>query len=233
MDTLPSSLDTAIQQAAAATNAAIAAGNTRLQIEWLFPELKPMPIAQKYLAQPLELGPQVKVFFSDTGAAALARRDWGETPYGVYGMEELVEPVQPEDSAFVLVAPTPVEVELAENICQQAGDRPFIMLNPQLQDVAVVGIGYAGRQLRERFLSTLDTCYYLRPLENGAIFRTYPSPWQVWWETTQDNYQLLAEETERPSSERLDQIFAQQRQANAPKRGIFQNVQQFFKALSQ
>ena len=216
-----------------ATNAAIAAGKTRLQIEWLFPELKPMPVAQTYLTQPLNLGTHVKVFFSDTGAAALARRDWGETPFSIYGMEELVDPVQPEDDAFVLVAPTPIEVQLAEKICQQAGERPFILLNPQLQDIAVVGIGYAGRQVRERFLSTLENCYYLRPLEKGAIVRAYPSPWQVWWETTEDQYQLLAEEPERPSSERLDQILAQLSQTNQPQTGVLQRLQQFLQALNQ
>ncbi len=234
MDALPDSLDTAIQQAAEATNAAIAAGISRLQVEWLFPELKPMPIAQQYLAQPLDLGTQVKVFFSDTGAAALARRDWGDTPYAIFGIEELVEPVQPEDTAFVLVAPTPVEVQRAEKICQQAEDRPFVLLNPKLQDVAVVGIGSAGRQLRERFLSTLESCYYLCPLQEGAILRSYPSPWQVWWETSEDQYQLLAEETERPSNERLNQILAQLDQSDQPKKmGLLQNLQQFLNALSQ
>lgn len=234
MDTLPSSLDVAIQQAAVATNAALAAGKTRLQIEWLFPELKPMPVAQQYLAQSLTLGDRVKVFFSNAGAAALARRDWGDTPYQIFGMEELWEPVQPEDDAFVLVAPTAVEVGRAEKMFNQVGDRPYILLNPQLQDVAVVGIGYAGRELRNRFLSRLESCYYLRPLEKGAVLRAYPSPWQVWWETSEDNYQVVAEEPERPSSEQLEQILAQLAPSTQPKTsGFFQKLQQFLKALNQ
>jgi len=42
-----------------------------------------------------------------------------------------------------------------------------------------VGIGYAARQLRERFLSILESCYYFRPLESAIVYRSYPSMWQV------------------------------------------------------
>jgi Domain of unknown function (DUF1995) len=101
MATLPDTLEAAIAQSVEATQAALASGRHRLQIELLFPELKPLPVAQQYLNLFPELGTQFKVFFSDAGAAALARRDWGEIPYTLYGIEELLEPIQPEDEAFV------------------------------------------------------------------------------------------------------------------------------------
>lgn len=230
---LPDTLEAAIAQSVDATQAALAAGRTQLQIEILFPELKPMPVVQQYLALFPELGTQFKVFFADAGAAALARRDWGDTPYTIRGVNELLEPVQPEDEAFVFVAPTPVEVGMVEKICGQAGDRPCILLNPKLQDVSIVGIGYAGRQLRERFLDRLETCYYLRPLEKGAVFRAYPSPWQVWWDNDNVSYALIAEEDSRPAGDRLDQILAQVLPAQAQKKGILQEMQQFLRALTQ
>jgi hypothetical protein len=233
MTTLPDTLEAAIAQSVEATKAALANGRYRLQIELLFPELKPLPVAQQYLSLFPELGTQFKVFFADAGAAALASRDWGEITYTLRGIEELLEPVQPEDEAFVFVAPSPVEVNLVEKICEQAGDRPCILLNPQLQDVSIVGIGYTARQLRERFLSTIETCYYLRPLEKGAIFRGYPSPWQVWWDNDDIEYQLIAEEPERPAGERLDQILAKVLPAQEKKKGLFQDLQQFLRALTQ
>lgn len=236
MVSLPDTLEAAIAQSVEATQRAIASGRNRLQIEYLFPELKPMPVAKQYLdlleQQIPDLGSQVKVFFADAGAAALARRDWGETPYRIYGLDELLEPVQPEDDAFVIVAPTPVEIAIVEKITTQSDTRPCIFLNPKFQDVAIIGIGYAGRQLRERFLSTLESCYCLRPLDQGAVFRAYPQPWQVWWEV-EEEYKLLSETPERPTGEELDQIIAQAFPAQTKKGGLLQELQQFLKALSQ
>ncbi len=229
---LPDTLKAAIAQSVEATQAALKDGRTRLQIEYLFPELKPMPVAKQYLDLCPPLGQQVKVFFADAGSAALARRDWGETPFSIHGLDELLEPVQPEDDAFVLVAPTPIEIGIVEKVAVQAGSRPCIFLNPKFQDVSVVGIGYAGRQIRERFLSTLESCFYLRPLDEGAVFRSYPQSWQVWWEI-EGQYQLIAEETERPSGDQLDQIVAKAFPAQAKKPGIWQELQKFLNALSQ
>jgi hypothetical protein len=234
MTTLPNTLEDAIVQSIESTKAALADGKTRLQIEFLFPELKPMPVAQQFLSGLPELGNPIKVFFSDAGAAALARREWGEGPYILKGVDELLEPVQPQDDAFVFVAPTPVEVAAVEKICALAGDRPCILLNPKLQDVSIVGIGYAGRQLRERFLNTLELSYYLRPLEKGAVFRAYPSQWQVWWEGAEGNYEKVAERAERPAGEDLDRILAGiLSPAEQKKGGLFRELQKFLRALSQ
>lgn len=232
MTTLPDTLEAAVAQSVEATQTAIADGRHRLQIEYLFPELKPMPVAKQYLDLLPSLGKQVKVFFADAGTAALARRDWGQTPYSIHGLDELLDPVQPEDDAFIMVAPTPIEIVTVEKITEQAGTRPCIFLNPKFQDVAIIGIGYAGRQLRERFLSTLESCYCLRPMDQGAVFRAYPQPWQVWWEI-EGQYRLIGEEQERPSGEQLDQIVAKAFPAQPKKGGLLQELQKFLKALSQ
>ncbi len=244
MTELPKTLDEAIAQARDATKAAIAAGYSRLQVELLFPELKPMLVAEQFVPLFADLGSQLKVFFADAGAAALAKRDWGkawgEVPFEVRGVKERLSAIQPEDRAFILVAPTPSEVDQVEKMAEQAGDRPFIVLNPQLQDVAIVGIGYAGRQLRQRFLSTFEICYSLRPLENGAVLRAYPSAWQVWLQKSAEEYQPIVEVAQRPSSEELEGIFAQasrsspdQQDASKNKQGLLTGLQRFLRALSQ
>ncbi len=233
MTELPQSLEQAIAQAREATQAAISAGYSRLQVELLFPELKPMPVAQQYLSLFADLGSNLKVFFADAGSAALARREWGDVPFTIRGVNELIEPIQPDDQAFVVVAPTPVEVGEIEKMCEQAGDRPFILLNPKLQDVAMIGIGYAGRQLRERFLNTIETCYYLRPLEAGALVRAYPSPWQVWLEKSEGEYQVIAEELTKPAGDRLDQLIAQATDSPQSRTGFLADMQRFLRALTQ
>jgi len=239
MPELPKTLEAAIAQARIATLAAIADGYSRLQVELLFPELKPMPVAQQFLPVFEELGSQLKIFFPDAGAAALACRDWGDVPFKILDIGTGKVPIQqqilPEDRAFLLIAPTAVEVAQVEKLCEAAGDRPFVIFNPRLEDVSIVGIGYAGRQMRERFLSTIESCYHIRPLDGAALFRCYPSSWQVWLETG-NQYQLIAELPKKPVGEELDQILADATvpsSSPAPRKaGLLTNLQRFVRTLS-
>ncbi len=240
MAELPKTLEDAIAQAREATQAAIADGYSRLQVELLFPELKPMPVALQFLPVFDQLGSQLKVFFPDAGAAALARRDWGDVPFKILeigtGRLPVQQQVQPEDRAFLFVAPSAVEVAQVEKLCEEAGSsRPFVMLNPRLEDVSTIGIGYAGRQLRSRFLNTIESCYHIRPLDGAALLRCYPDPWQVWRETGND-YQLIAELPKKPVGEELDQILAGTTQPSGsppPKKaGFLTNLQRFMRTLS-
>ncbi|WP_448534682.1 DUF1995 family protein [Parathermosynechococcus lividus] len=227
--TPPDSLATAIAQAQQATTHALADGKTRLQIEVVLPDLSPMALAHDYLPLFSELGADLKVFFADAGAAALARREWGNPSYSVRGVNELITPVAASDRAVIIVAPTPVEVTTIEQMCLTAGDRPFILLNPKLQDVAVVGIGYAGRQLRERFLNTLELCYYLRPLaEEIILWRCYPQPWQIWQYSSLGST-CLAEFDQRPSGEAIERALAAQRGRSGE--GFVSRLRRFLRAL--
>lgn len=236
MTQLPDSLDEAIAQAVQSTEAAIADGLTRLQVELLFPELPLMPVAQAFVAGFTERGSGLRVFFPDAGAAALARRDWGEVPYAVRGIEDVKTEIQPEETLILFIQPSSVEVGKVEALCQQAGDRPVVFFNPRLEDVATIGIGYAGRQLRERFLNQFQPCYSIRPLENAAVFRAYPALWQVWLEQD-ETYQLVAEEAQRPAGDALDTILlramGQEPSSPVPNRGVFAELQRFLRALSQ
>lgn len=244
MTILPNTLDDAIAQAKEATKLALNDGCTRLQIDLVFPEiaLQAQSIAQQFIPIFDELGIVPKVFFPDTGAAALAKRDWGEVGFTIDDVGTSRTPaeqkIKPEDEGFLLVAPSSVEVAQVEKLSNLAGDRPFILLNPQLEDVSVVGIGYAARQLRDRFLGTIETCYYLRPLEGAAVLRSYPSLWQVWLETG-DQYQLVAEESQRPAGEALDQLLAKvtntddtNEASTLKKTGFLTNLQRFLNALT-
>jgi hypothetical protein len=116
------------------------------------------------------------------------------------------------------------------------------MLNPKLEDVATIGIGYAGRQLRERFLSTLEPVYYLRPLEAAVLMRAYPAPWQLWEPTPEAGYQLAAEFAQRPSGEAIDRVLMADAAKGdggpaagaSPRRGGFlSELQSFIRALTQ
>ncbi|MCL6435921.1 MAG: DUF1995 family protein [Leptolyngbyaceae cyanobacterium HOT.MB2.61] len=243
MAELPKTLEEAIAQAQRATQAAIAAGYTRLQVELLLPELKPMPAAFQYLPVFSDLGADLKVFFSDAGAAALARRDWIEVSCQIGSLDvagarqttPVEELVAPEDKVFLFVAPSAVEISPVEQVCNAAGERPAILFNPRLEDVGTVGIGFAARKIRERFLNTFEPCYYLRPLEQAVLLRCYPSPWQVWLEAADGNYTLVGEEHLKPDAEKLDQILIQATgsREGAKRGGFFADLQRMLKALGQ
>jgi hypothetical protein len=237
MPHLPENLDDAIVQAREATQAAIADGLNRLQVELVFPEIKIMPLAAQFITAFEPLDEKLRVFFPDPGSAALARRDWGEKPYAIRGIGELKAVIQPEEEVFVFVEPSSVEVAQVEQLCETAQHRPVVFLNPRLEDIATIGIGYAGRQLRERFLNTFESCYYLRPLPNGALFRCYPSPWQIWVEGDGGNYELLSEQPQKPIGEALDRILAgttdEEEARPAPRKSFLSNLQGFLRALSQ
>ncbi|HBB31643.1 MAG TPA: DUF1995 domain-containing protein [Cyanobacteria bacterium UBA8803] len=244
MAELPKTLEEAIAQAKEATQAALNDGCRRLQVELVFPEiaLQAQSIAREFIPIFEQYGSGLKVLFPDTGAAALARRDWGEIPFKVSDIGTSRSPVdsrvQPEDEAFLVVSPSAVEVNQVEKLCNLAGDRPCVLLNPQMEDLKVVGIGYAARQLRERFLSTLESCYYLQPLEKAAILRSYPGLWQVWLETD-DDYQLLTEAPQKPVGETLDELLAKATEESATeempptkKPGFLSTLQSFLNALN-
>jgi Domain of unknown function (DUF1995) len=248
MTELPKDLNEAIAQSRIATSAALSDGKTLLQVELVFPEiaLQAQSIAQQFLPEFEEIHSGVKVFFPDTGAAALARRDWGQTPFKVTDLGSSRSPIEdkiePEDQLFLLINPAAVEVAQVEKLSIAAVDRPVILLNPRLEDVATIGIGYAGRQLRDRFLNQIESCYYIRPLENGALFRCYPQPWQVWLETN-DEYELISETAQKPVGDDLERILAKALGISDPdstapakplkKKGFLAELQTFLKALTQ
>lgn len=248
MNTFPATLDAAVEQAKVATQAAIADGYRLIQVELVVPEiaLKSEALALEF-AQLFAPSDRVKVMFPDTGAAALAKRNWGEQPFAVTDMGSRFTPIEtqisPEDEVFIVTCPSAVEVARAEKLSQLAGDRPVIFLIPQLEDVAVVGIGLAARQLRDRFIKNIYSCYYLRPLEEGAILRCHPSPWQIWLEQ-ESGYELATELSSKPMGEDLERLMisltnpegeGEKGGSSQPRKkpSLLGNLQKFLKALSQ
>lgn len=244
---LPNSLEEALDQSREATVAALADGYTRLQVELVFPEIEiqAQSLAQQFMSIFADRIAQLKVFFPDAGAAALARRDWGEVAFKIedigLGRSPIQNKIKPEDEVFLLVNASGVEVAEVEKLCNAVEDRPVVLLIPHLEDsIGAIGIGLAGRQRRDRFLKTLTSCYYVRPLEGGALFRCYPGLWQVYLQSGGE-YKLVAELPDKPFGDEIDRILANEMETGnnetteAPrskKSGFFANMQRFLKALN-
>lgn len=244
MTIIPQSLEEIIAQAKSALQISLESGCTRITIDLVIPEiaLKAQYLAREFADFFSEYGMGLKLFFPDTGAAALARRDWGKTPFQVTDIGSSRTPVETKvsdtDQVFLVIAPSAVEVNLVEKLCNLAGHRPVILLIPQLEDVSIVGIGYAARQLRERFISLLESAYYYRPLEGAVVLRTYPQLWQVWRQSEENQeYELIAEVPQKPLGENLERILQGQRDDtpdnNSPSpSGLFASLKSFLKALN-
>ena len=52
----------------------------------------------------------------------------------------------------------------------------------------------------------MNSCYYVRPLDNAAVYRCYPGPWQVWRETAPGEYEWVSDVASKPSGEDIDRI---------------------------
>jgi hypothetical protein len=201
-----------------------------------------MSVAEQFLPAFQAYDSRLKVFFTDAGAASLARRDWADVPFkiediGSGRIASLSSKIQPEDEIFLFVAPSSVEVPQLEKLCEYIGDRPFVILNPRLDDAGTVGIGYAARKTRDRFISTLESCYYLRPVDDETgLLRCYPRQWEVWVQKS-GNYEKIADLAKKPAGDELDLILAKGSQTStdgtpAKKPGVFKSLQRFLKALS-
>ncbi|HBC42174.1 MAG TPA: DUF1995 domain-containing protein [Pseudanabaena sp.] len=225
---LPNNLEDMTEQAIAATYQAIADGATRILVDLRFPELKSMPIAYEFARSFNErYGNAWHAIFSDAGTAALAKREWADLDVSVRGVNEGRRAIREEDKAFLLVEPSSVEVDQVEKLVQLAGDRPFVMLNPRLEN-SEVGLGLSARRLRDRFLSTFETAYYIKPLELGALWRCYPQTWQM-WANTEEGMRFLSGVEQRPSSDDIDRLFLQK---TGQKTGSFLGrLQELFNAL--
>lgn len=225
---LPDTLEQATASAIAATFTAVADGQSRLIVDLKFGELNPLPLGYEFAVKfQAVYGDRWQALFADAGTAALAKRDWAGLEFSARGINEGRAAIRPEDQAFLLVAPSSIEVDQVEKLLALAGDRPFVMVNPRLEN-SEVGLGLAARRMRERFLSRFELVYYIQPLEQGALYRAYPQGWQV-WQQTETGMSLLQELTARPSQEDLDRLF---RKTTGRSSSWLTQLQQFLNALS-
>jgi len=159
-------------------------------------------------------GGRVKLFFSDAGSAALARREWGPNIpckvlfYQTRGISDTA--VEPQDDSIVLVAPFLPDFDSVEKIVRQATNKlkPVILLNHNLYKG--IAIGFTGRVIR-RFLSNFCTCYCLQHYGAGIVlFRCFPGYWQVISVRGPDdvNYEVLQEFVHRPTRKEIYDLVA-------------------------
>ncbi|KAJ4809688.1 hypothetical protein LUZ62_022254 [Rhynchospora pubera] len=254
---LPSDLEGAIRQSGEASALFINAGGMRAIVELLIPELQFLndegaqvgvwELSRVFLETLIEESggnQKVKAIFPDAGAAALLKYQWTDAKFGSASLGDR-NPVDKEDEIVVMIIPDYQMLEKVEIIANQLSDdppRPLIMWNPRLVS-GDIGVGFNVRNLRKMFLSTFTTVYSMKPLEAGAIFRSYPGMWKVFYDdVTRPNRYLLAKELQiAPTSTDIEMIFSELAGESEKKgeasiidqaMGVFRSFNKFMKAIS-
>ena len=204
---LPADLNAARRQCAAALEAALADGLTRLNVDLRFEGLR-WPVVAHGLCQALPQPGTMVLAFADMGAAALARRDFDLSAAQALTFADISAGRWPDDGTLCMaVTPAAADFTAFEEACTALGERPVIALNPRLEDAAV-GIGSVARSRRRGFLALWQAAYGLYPLEQAALAYAHPGPWRLFRED-HDGFRLVASLPDRPDGGTMDQLLGQ------------------------
>eukprot|EP00899_Mesostigma_viride_P011983 jgi/Mesvir1/20786/Mv07896-RA.1 len=103
--------------------------------------------------------------------------------------------VAPDDDVFIIVAPQSIVghsiIPLLQDMLTAVGDRPMILINPNLNDIPSAGgvMQVRGRDKRIEFASTFEDAYHFRLLYRsgaemypiyGALRYFFGHPWEVY-----------------------------------------------------
>lgn len=209
---IPGSLAAACEQARLSVQAALSTGQRRMFIEVdisngdaTYTALKNSLPSLQLLLPGLFPG-RVRVLLPDSGAAALAKRDWPELDESKVTLGSIEDGgAQEGDDAVVIVVPRASETEALSRVAENTGDVPLLVLNPDLVDMGVTGLSLNARRLRERLIDSFDTVYYLRVFEWGVMLREFPGSWGVWVDDpgSEIGFRMVSEFDSRPSTDTL------------------------------
>lgn len=105
-----------------------------------------------------------------------------------------VDQVETDDDVFVILCPQNLQgaavLPLLQQMEEKAGDRPIVLINPELTDIPSSGnvMQVRGRQERMDFVANFKDIYHFRLLYKkpylypiyGALRMSYGEPWTVY-----------------------------------------------------
>lgn len=207
-DQLPADLATAEQDLRRAVlDALVAAPSRRLSASLLFENLRLLPVALRLGVALNDAGFEPTLLWPDAGAAALARREAPELQGSIKDFNQWSAEPNAGDRTdlIVAIAPQPSDYDAFQEICDTHAGM-VLMLNGRLEDAAV-GIGSVARERRRGFVASWTACYWLQPVDAGALMRIHPDDWRVFRQDP-DGYRLAGTTTTRPDSEGLAELLS-------------------------
>lgn len=140
----------------------------------------------------------VALHYPDSGTAAYVRHSWewdtvrGASPDTVFSLDQpfpssLGEVEKAGPFVHVMVCPKASESEAFEAAVEAASCDPdslgCLVLNPNLIDMGVTGLGYSSRLYQERVMDRFIPAYFLRTYQDGAVvYEGAGKAWTLWKE---------------------------------------------------
>ena len=201
MSLLPKDLNQALNDMEDAVKSKFNSNQTRFTIQFIFEGLKFNNIGKK-LYDILSNQGKAYITFSDTGAAALAKRDYSNLKDNIYTFKSFTDSknISDSDSFLISIQPQPYDFDSFEPMTELFKGK-HISINPKFEDKNI-GIGSVIRERRKTFVKTWNNIYYLQPLNKGALMHVAPKNWELFKEKN-DKYYFVKEFQQKPDNETL------------------------------
>ena len=176
----------------------------RFTLDLKFEGLRLMPVVIR-LKQYLDShGLKTKLLWPDAGATALAKKNAPTLANDIFSFKTIINSDNDlhKDYSFLAISPQHYDYEEFNKLCESYTG-VIISINQRLEDPAV-GIGSVARKRRKEFISSWNSCYWLEPLEKGALMRVYPENWSLFI-FEPNGYRLINTFYEKPTSEQINE----------------------------
>ncbi len=181
----------------------------RLSVYLKFEGLKLNPIIFRLFKSLLTSGYLPHIVFSDSGASALAKRDFNIYQEQIHTFKEFTvnEAITDSNAIALMIAPQPYDFDAFNSLVQSCKCKS-IMINGRLEDTAV-GIGSVGRDRRSSFISSWKTIYSIEPLSRAALIYSPFTSWKL-YSLSSDGYRYIDKFDVRPDDEIVQESLSKQ-----------------------
>lgn len=233
---VPVSLEEAVEQTQQALRAAVSDARRRLRVDVdtsmgdeTFSKLRnTIPIVALFCKEFVD---SIQILMPDAGSAAMLRKQWRDdavlSSLDISSLDSFRPPSRDQlkslSGAVLVVSPRATEADALETLANivaplNASDAgpSLVIINADWSDLGVTGLGLSARELRRRFLDTIEPVYYLKTTSWGLVFRQYPGKWTVWVDKNEQeraasnengDFTCIEESLERqPSGDELDSL---------------------------
>ncbi len=175
---------------------------SRLSINLKFEGLKIIPLIFRLLNKLDKIKLNTNIAFSDEGSSALAKRDYPNYRHRILTYKDINNFNNIDKEQLVIaISPQPYDYEEFESMAINLSNN-ILMINGKLEDSAI-GVGLVARERRVKFIKSWKHIFWLEPLSKGAIFRSYPSDWNV-YKYTPEGYTFCNSYKSYPNMEILE-----------------------------
>ena len=198
---LPEDLNKALSDMEKATLANVYSDENRFTIEFKFEGIKFNNICIR-LYKLLSKNNNTFITYGDTGAAALAQRDFYEIKEKIYTFKSFTDSTQINniDSVLISMLPQPYDFDSFEPMCENFKGKHY-SINPKFED-SNIGIGNVIRERRKNFVKTWNNIYYLQPLNKSALMHISPNNWSLFKEIN-SKYIFVKDFEKKPDNETI------------------------------